>query len=182
MISIICITCTSTFFAIFLATQARDNAPHYQHSEIGYNYRMSNICAGIGRGQMEVLSSRVDRRREINELYRKGLSGIKGISFQTEPSSLFFSNYWLTSILVDESITGGVTREDLRISCEKANIETRPLWKPMHMQPVFFSAPFYGDSTCEKLFDQGLCLPSGTSLTNDQIFYVIDTLRSMLVR
>ncbi len=121
----------------FLASQARDNAPHYQHSEIGYNYRMSNICAGIGRGQMFVLPQRILQRRKNNEYYRKHLSDIEGISFQTEPSTDYYSNYWLTSILVDPEKTNGVTREDIRIALDKANIESRPLWKPMHLQPVF---------------------------------------------
>lgn len=166
---------------MFLATQARDDAPHYQHSEIGYNYRMSNVCAGIGRGQAEVLPQRVLRRREVNSIYRKAFASIAGITLQTEPSKRYFSNYWLTSILVDPVQTGGVTREDIRLACEAANIETRPLWKPMHLQPVFASAPFYGDGTSERLFNDGLCLPAGTSLTDEQIHYVaavvIDTLK-----
>lgn len=158
---------------MFLATQARDNAPHYQHSEIGYNYRMSNVCAGIGRGQAAVLPLRVERRRQINEIYRKAFSRLRGITLQSEPNEKFFSNYWLTSILVNPAETGGVTREDLRLACDEANIETRPLWKPMHLQPVFADTPFYGDGTSEKLFDDGLCLPSGSILTDEQIIHVI---------
>lgn len=163
---------------MFLATQARDNAPHYQHSEIGYNYRMSNICAGIGRGQMEVLPDRIVRRREVNKIYREGLKEVKGISFQTEPDERYFSNHWLTSVIIDPAETGGVTREDIRLACERANIETRPLWKPMHLQPVFSSAPFYGDGTSEKLFNDGLCLPSGTSLSDEQINSVINIVKN----
>jgi len=163
--------------ARFLATQARDAAPHYQHSQIGYNYRMSNIVAGIGRGQMEVLQQRVEQRRKNNQHYRKYLSQIKGITFHTEPSSDFFSNYWLTAIIIEPENTGGITREDLRLALEKANIESRPLWKPMHLQPVFQSCAFYGDGTSEHLFAQGLCLPSGSSLTNSDIQRVVDVIQ-----
>lgn len=165
---------------MFYATQARDNAPHYQHSEIGYNYRMSNICAGIGRGQMEVLEQRVQRRREINSIYREAFKGIEGISFQTEPSEKFSSNYWLTSIIIDPVKINGVTREDIRLACEAVNIETRPLWKPMHLQPVFASAPFYGDGTSEKLFEEGLCLPSGTNLKMPELIQVINIIKQTL--
>jgi dTDP-4-amino-4,6-dideoxygalactose transaminase len=165
---------------MFYATQARDVAPHYQHSKIGYNYRMSNICAGIGRGQMEVLQEHVSKRRSNNQFYRQALSGIIGISFQTEPNEHFFSNYWLTSILIDPKKTGGKTREDLRLALEKANIESRPLWKPMHLQPVFSDCPFYGDGTSEKLFDNGLCLPSGSMLTADDLKAVTVVLKDVL--
>ena len=149
--------------ARFLATQARDEAPHYQHSHIGYNYRMSNILAGIGRGQMLVLNDRVKQRRANYAFYEQALKDIPGISFQTEPIDCF-SNRWLTSILVNPAKTNGVTRENLRLHLEKDNIESRPLWKPMHMQPVFASAPFYGATVSERLFEQGLCLPSGSNL------------------
>ena len=150
--------------AKFLATQARDEAPHYQHSQIGYNYRMSNILAGIGRGQMEVLTDRVARRREINSWYRDILVGRDGIEFQTEPNSDYYSNYWLTAITIDPEICG-VNREFVRRKLLEENIESRPLWKPMHLQPVFQNAPFFGNGTSENLFDQGLCLPSGSNLT-----------------
>ncbi|MCD6010579.1 MAG: epsN [Flavipsychrobacter sp.] len=163
--------------ARFLATQARDEAPHYQHSRIGYNYRMSNLCAGVGRGQMLILAKRIEQRRSIYEQYHNHLAGKKGIEFVDEPSG-YFSNRWLTTILVDEN-EAGFTREDLRLALEKENIESRPLWKPMHMQPVFEEYPFYGDGTAEQLFRDGLCLPSGSNLSNDdmaQIFAVIDTL------
>jgi dTDP-4-amino-4,6-dideoxygalactose transaminase len=163
---------------VFYATQARDNAPHYQHSEIGYNYRMSNICAGIGRGQMEVLENRVARRREINQMYREAFRGIDGIALPANPGKDFQSNYWLSTILVDPARTGGVTREDIRLACDAANIETRPLWKPMHLQPVFASAPFHGDGTSESLFNDGLCLPSGSSLTNEEITRVVETVKA----
>lgn len=165
--------------ARFLATQARDAAPHYQHSHIGYNYRMSNVVAGIGRGQMLVLEDRIKQRRANNEFYRKGLQKVEGISFQTEPSSDYFSNYWLTSILVDPLKTGGKTREDIYDVLNENNIESRPLWKPMHMQPIFSGCPYYGDGTSERLFRDGLCLPSGTSLSFDDVDRVMKTIESM---
>jgi len=165
--------------ARFLATQARDAAPHYQHSHIGYNYRMSNVVAGIGRGQMLVLEDRIKQRRTNNEFYRKGLEKVEGISFQTEPSSDYFSNYWLTSILVNPLKTGGKTREDIYDVLNENNIESRPLWKPMHMQPIFSGCPYYGDGTSERLFRDGLCLPSGTSLSFDDIDKVIKAIESM---
>ncbi len=160
----------------FLATQARDEAPHYQHSQIGYNYRMSNIVAGIGRGQMEVLVDRVRQRRANNQRYRDFFEVIEGISFQTELSSDYYSNYWLTAILIDPEKTGGITREDIRLNLEVENIESRPLWKPMHMQPVYQGTKFYGTGICEILFEQGLCLPSGSNLTDkdfERIFSVL---------
>lgn len=166
--------------ARFLATQARDPAPHYQHSQVGYNYRMSNIVAGIGRGQMLVLQTRVEQRRANNKFYREKLSDLNCISFQTEPTNDFYSNYWLTSILIDPELSGGKTREDVRIALEQANIESRPLWKPMHLQPVFQDYPFYGDGTSEKLFEQGLCLPSGSGLTENDLYRVVEVIKSTL--
>ena len=126
--------------ATFLATQARDPATHYQHSHIGYNYRMSNICAGIGRGQMEVLPERINQTRRNFSFYEKHLSQFPGISFVDEPEG-FFSNRWLTTIFVDPAESGGITREDIRLTLEKENIESRPLWKPMHLQPVLKIIP-----------------------------------------
>lgn len=161
----------------FYATQARDKAPHYQHSEIGYNYRMSNICAGIGRGQMLVLQEHIDKRRANNAFYRQELGSIKGISFQTEPDKRFYSNYWLTAILVDPKETAGKTREDLRRALEVENIESRPLWKPMHLQPVFAHCPYYGNGTSEKLFNNGLCLPSSSILTDENLQRVVDLIK-----
>ncbi len=156
--------------ARFLATQARDEAPHYQHSKIGYNYRMSNLCAGVGRGQMEVLPARIAKRREIYDKYFEKLSGKKGIHFLEEPF-WYISNRWLTTILIDPA-EAGFTREDLRLALEKENIESRPLWKPMHLQPVFEQYPFYGDGTAEKLFQNGLCLPSGSNLESEDLFRI----------
>jgi dTDP-4-amino-4,6-dideoxygalactose transaminase len=154
--------------ARFLATQARDEAPHYQHSQIGYNYRMSNILAGIGRGQMEVLDERVAQRRANNQRYREFFAGVDGITFQTEPDADYFSNYWLTAILIDPAKTGGISREDVRLALDAENIESRPLWKPMHLQPVYEGTKFFGAGVCEQLFEQGLCLPSGSNLTEQE--------------
>lgn len=153
--------------ARFLATQARDAAPHYQHSHIGFNYRMSNIVAGIGRGQMEVLNDRIEARRANHNFYKEKLGFSKGICF-LEESAGSYSNYWLTTIIVDPAKTGGKTREDIRLALEKENIESRPLWKPMHLQPVFAHCPAYVDGTSERLFTNGLCLPSGSNLTMEQ--------------
>lgn len=152
---------------IFLSTQARDNAPHYQHSEVGYNYRMSNICAGIGRGQMEVLEEHVGLRRKMHEFYKDYFKDVEGVTVFSEPDSNYFSNHWLSAIVLDPSKTGGKTREDLRLALEQANVESRPLWKPMHLQPVFESYPYYGKNVSEKLFDDGLCMPSGSNLTEE---------------
>ena len=155
--------------ALFYATQAREQAPHYQHEKIGYNYRMSNICAGIGRGQMFVLDEHIARRRAIHDLYVKLLAGVKGVKVMCQPEGGDFnSNYWLTCITVDPE-EAGFTREDVRLALDADNIESRPLWKPMHLQPVFKDAPFYGNGTSERLFEIGLCLPSGPKLTDEDI-------------
>jgi dTDP-4-amino-4,6-dideoxygalactose transaminase len=152
--------------AVFLATQARDAAPHYEHSEIGYNYRMSNICAGIGRGQMEVLDSHVGYRRRMHQFYIELFASIAGVTVFVEHDSTYYSNHWLSAILIDPKLSGGKSREGLRLALEAANIESRPLWKPMHLQPVFQDCPYYGAREAETLFEQGLCLPSGSNLTN----------------
>ena len=164
--------------ATFLATQARDAAPHYEHSQIGYNYRMSNICAGIGRGQMEVLSERTEQRRENFNYYHEHLNRLSGVSFVKEPEG-YFSNRWLTTILIDPKESGGVTREDVRLALEKENIESRPLWKPMHLQPVFKGYPYYGGKVSEQLFDHGLCLPSGSNLAVSELERVIECILSV---
>lgn len=161
----------------FLSTQARDEAPHYQHSKIGYNYRISNLCAGVGRGQMEVLAKRIEQRRAVYNMYVERLSGVKGISLVAEPQG-YFCNRWLSAILIDPAVAG-FSREDLRLAFEKDNIESRPLWKPMHLQPVFDKYPYYGNGTSDKLFENGLCLPSGSNMTDDdmkRIFAVLDSL------
>lgn len=164
---------------LYLATQARESELHYQHTEIGYNYRLSNICAGIGRGQMLVLDEHMARRREIHSLYLKGLNGLNGLTVKDNPSADFNSNFWLTCLLVDSDITG-FNREDLRLILEAENIESRPFWKPMHLQPVFEAAPYYGNGVSEHLFNMGLCLPSGSMLTDEEVLKVIDTIRALI--
>ncbi len=163
----------------FLSTQARDNAPHYQHSQIGYNYRMSNIVAGIGRGQMEVLDLRVKQRRDNYKFYKEIFKNTKGISFLDEPDERFFSNYWLTTILID-SDKAGFSNTDLRLAFEAENIESRPLWKPMHLQPVFENYPAYLNGVSEELFSKGLCLPSGTNLSDIDKKRIIDVIKSFI--
>lgn len=165
--------------AVFYATQARDPAPHYQHSEIGYNYRMSNICAGIGRGQMEVLDKHVALRRNMHDFYEKLFRDINGVTVFSAPSTDYFSNYWLTSILIDPLKTNGISRETLRLAFEAENIESRPLWKPMHLQPVFSNYPYYGTEIAETLFDIGLCLPSGSNLTNQERGRIANVVKSI---
>ena len=152
--------------AVFLATQARDDAPHYEHSEIGYNYRMSNICAGIGRGQMEVLDDHVALRRANNQFYTDLFSSNKGVTVFSEAHSSLFSNHWLSCITFDAHSSYSV--KALRLALSADNIESRPLWKPMHLQPVFADAPYYGTDVSEKLFMSGLCLPSGSNLSSEQ--------------
>ena len=163
--------------ATFLATQARDDAPHYQHSQIGYNYRMSNVLAGIGRGQMEVLDDRVEARRKVFDFYKKELSLFKNITFVEEPEG-FYANRWLTTILTDSFST----REKIRLALEKENIESRPLWKPMHKQPVFESFPAYVDGTSEDLFERGLCLPSGSNLSKKDLKRVVEGIKNALLK
>ena len=156
--------------AKFLSSQAKEPAPYFHHTEIGYNYRMSNICAGIGRGQMEVLSLRVFQRRRNFLYYKRLLNGFVNIEFQDEPDIDYMSNRWLTAIMINDD---HIKKEDLRLYLEKQNIEARHVWKPMHLQPVFASHPFYGDGTSENIFDKGLCLPSGSNLNNLQLNRVI---------
>ncbi len=153
--------------ARFLSTQAREPAVHYEHKEIGFNYRMSNVIAGIGRGQMKVIDDRVEKKREINQWYRK-LINLEGVKFLSEPSSDFFSNHWLSCIQIDSKVTG-FKAEDLRIALLAENIESRPLWKPMHLQQAYSGYPAYTNGTSENLFETGLCLPSGTNLTSEEL-------------
>jgi len=160
--------------AKFLATQARDEAPHYQHSQIGYNYRLSNICAAIGLGQLQVLSERVEKRRANFEFYKSSLRNYNDVFFVEEQRDCF-ANRWLTTIILEN-----LDKEFLRQELEKDNIESRPLWKPMHMQPVFNEAPMYGGSVCEDLFKKGLCLPSGSNLTNKDRDRVLNQIKQVL--
>lgn len=163
--------------ARFLAAQARDSAPHYEHSTFGYNYRLSNICAAIGLGQMEVLDARVARRREIFARYKAALSR-PGITFMPEPGGLH-STRWLTALTIDPTETG-VTREDIRLMLLEHQIESRPLWKPMHMQPLYAGAPYHGTGVDERLFANGLCLPSGSDMTDEQQDEVIERVTALL--
>ena len=164
--------------ARFLATQAKDHAPHYEHSEMGYNYRMSNISAAIGVGQLSVLAQRVAARRANYSFYQTLLGEIKGVHFLPEPQG-YFSNRWLSCVLIDPSLTGGIGREDVRLAMEKENIECRPLWKPMHLQPLFQDAPYFGNHYSKELFDLGLCLPSGSNLTDDQKQRIANQLKNV---
>lgn len=161
--------------AVFLATQARDEAPHYQHSHIGYNYRMSNVLAGIGRGQMEVLDKRVEARRANHEYYFNALKDIKGIEFLIEPEG-YFSNRWLSCILTPSY----EVREKLRLGLLEENIESRPLWKPLHLQPIFNKNEQFMDGTSEDLFNKGLCLPSGSNLSKSDLERVVLTIKKVL--
>ncbi|WP_106793714.1 DegT/DnrJ/EryC1/StrS aminotransferase family protein [Aquimarina sp. Aq78] len=161
--------------AIFLATQARDNAPHYEHSEIGYNYRMSNITAGIGRGQMEVLDAHVDNRRSNFEFYKKNLEDSSEIKFLEEPSG-YHSNRWLTCV----ETSSYKLREGIRLSLAEENIESRPLWKPMHQQAVFADCDAYLNGISDDLFDRGLCLPSGSNLEEDDLYRIVSVIKNVL--
>ncbi|MBW3517551.1 DegT/DnrJ/EryC1/StrS aminotransferase family protein [Flavobacterium sp. NKUCC04_CG] len=175
--ALVCQTKAAKDKAVFLSTQARDDAPHYQHSQIGYNYRMSNIAAGIGRGQMEVLADRVQQRRANNSFYRQLFQDIAGVTVFVEPSADFFSNHWLSCITLDEKICGK-TAEQLRLHLLEDQIESRPLWKPMHLQPVFEGSAYYGGQVAEDLFKTGLCLPSGSNLEEDELHRIATAIRS----
>lgn len=159
----------------FYATQAREQRPYYYHETIGYNYRLSNVSAGIGCGQMDVLQPHVELRRAIHDFYTKELAEINGLSVQQNPSTDFNSNFWLSTVLIDPKT--GKDPESLRQFMLDAGVETRRLWRPMHMQPVFADAPYYGGTTCETLFDRGLCLPSGSGLKEEELRYVADKIK-----
>jgi len=164
---LICKTDTDKQQAIFLASQAKDKAIHYQHSEVGYNYRMSNVLAGMGRGQMEILDEHIVLRQEVNKFYKDLFKSIKGVSILEVPNPDFISNHWLSCILIDEKMLGH-TKEDIRVQLLKDNIESRPLWKPMHLQPIFSKFKYYGNNISEELFNKGLCLPSSSNLNNSE--------------
>lgn len=166
--------------ARFLATQARDPAPYYQHTEIGYNYRLSNICAGIGRGQLKVLDERVNARRKNFEFYKQQLGTIPGVRFLAEPEGMF-SNRWLSTITFEKSDNQLVDPEKVRLALESQNIESRPLWKPMHLQPVFKESPAYVTGVAQKIFEKGLCLPSGSNLTEAQKSRVVEGLKKQIM-
>ena len=162
--------------ARFLSTQARDDYPHYEHSEIGYNYRMSNVCAAIGIGQLEVLKDRVKKRRYIHDYYKEHLSSLKDIHF-LEDLPGFYSNRWLTTIVLSKNSV--INREDIRLSLLKENIESRPLWKPMHLQPIFKKYQAYVTGIGEDLFNRGLCLPSGSNMDENDLKRVVNNIRNL---
>ena len=176
--ALICTDEESARRVLFFATQARENRPYYYHEHIGYNYRLSNVSAGVGCGQMDVLPERVTRRRAIHQLYKEGLSNLAGVTVQCNPTEEFDSNFWLSTILIDPAT--GFTPEDVRVAMLNAKIETRLLWRPMQMQPIFRDAPYYGGDVSQRLFETGLCLPSGSVLTDEQISRVIDELHRIL--
>ena len=165
--------------AIFLATQACNKAPHYQHTEIGYNYRMSNILAGIGRGQMGVLDKHIGLRRRNHQFYQELFKDVNGITVFTEPNLNYLSNHWLSCIIINKKKTG-FSREDVRLQLEEDNIESRPLWKPMHLQPVFKDCKYYGNNIAEELFNKGLCLPSGSNLDESDLQRISESINKLL--
>jgi len=173
--ALVCNTKEQKIKTIFLSTQARDQAPYYQHSEVGYNYRLSNICAGIGRGQMEVLDDRVSKRRANHHFYKELFADIEAVNIFTEVSPDFYSNHWLSAITLDSDKTDK-NIYDLMAAFAEENIETRPLWKPMHLQPIFKDCPYYGENVAEELFNKGLCLPSGSNLTDDDKKRIYDVI------
>lgn len=170
--ALICPDATAAGHVKFLATQAREPMPYYFHKELGFNYRLSNISAGIGCGQMEFIADRVARRRAIHELYAEGFKNLDGISVHNNPADDVKSNFWLTTILFDEH--SGISPEDARLALEAENIESRWLWRPMNMQPIYADAPYYGGKCAEGIFGRGLCLPSGSILTDGDVERVID--------
>lgn len=168
--------------AVFFATQARESFPYYQHENIGYNYRMSNICAGIGRGQMTVLDEHIAHHRRLAALYASLLADVEGVDFHANPSPKSDANFWLSTITIDPSLTGGLTPDELRLHFESLNIETRLLWKPMHMQPVFSNAPAYTNGVSSSLFSRGLCLPSGPWVTEEDVEMIVSEIKRLASR
>ena len=164
---------------MFYATQAREAFPYYQHEEIGYNYRMSNICAGIGRGQLTVLDDHIAHHRHVHQVYERELKGVKGITLKGSPDERFNANYWLCTILIDKELTG-FDYEELRVALDAKGIETRPLWKPMHLQPVYADSPSYVDGTAERLFNKGLCIPAGPCVTDEDVAYIVAEIKALL--
>jgi dTDP-4-amino-4,6-dideoxygalactose transaminase len=179
--ALVCNDAESKKKTIFYATQARENERYYQHEEVGYNYRLSNISAGIGRGQMEVITKFVNRRREIHQYYADKLSDLRGVRFHEAPNNKFFSNYWLTIVQIDFNMYKDKNLENLFIHMENHQIECRPVWKPMHLQPVYKDCPYYGNGVSESIFQQSLCLPSGAGLTNEDLEIVVTSIREYLV-
>lgn len=176
--ALVCHTPQDKQSIIFYATQAREDFPHYQHETIGYNYRLSNICAGIGRGQMTILQEHITHHKHLHALYQEAFSTMPGITLHANPNEDFDANYWLSTILIDAQLTG-FTPEQLRLHLASHQVESRPLWKPMHMQPVFSQSPAYVDGTSQRLFSQGLCLPSGPCVTESDIDFIIDLIQTL---
>lgn len=166
--------------AVFYATQSKDEAVHYQHSHIGYNYRMSNICAGIGLGQMEVLEKNIETRKKMHSFYQDVFSKIDDIKVFDSSQEESYSNHWLTSVLINANAANKITREHLRLALEQDNIESRPIWKPMHLQPLFAGFPYYGGQVAEDLFSRGLCLPSGSNLTENDTYRIEQAIKSFV--
>ena len=164
---------------MFYATQAREPFPYYQHEKIGYNCRMSNICAGIGRGQMTVLNEHIAHHRRIHELYKQAFADVDGIELKSNPDERFNANYWLSTILIDKNVTG-FDYEELRIALDAKGIVTRPLWKPMHLQPIFANNPRYVDGTAERLFNKGLCIPAGPCVTDEDVAYIVREIKKCM--
>ena len=164
---------------MFYATQARENYPYYQHEKIGYNYRMSNISAGIGRGQMTVLDEHIAHHRRVHALYKAAFADVDGIELKDNPTADFNSNYWLSTILVDK-VVAGIDYEEMRVALDAKGIETRPLWKPMHLQPVFANSPAYVDGTSEELFNKGLCIPSGPYVKDEDVKIIVDEIIKLI--
>lgn len=175
--ALVCPDAESKKRALFFATQAREPFPYYQHEHIGYNYRLSNISAGIGRGQMTILDEHIAHHRRLAALYQELFAEIDGISYHANPSAESDSNYWLSTIEIDPQVTGK-TPEDLRLHLAAINVETRPLWKPMHLQPVFAQAPAYVNGVSEALFGRGLCLPSGPCVSEDDVRMIVNEIRN----
>ena len=177
--ALICQNAEDKNTVMWYATQARDAYPYYEHTAIGYNYRMSNICAGIGRGQMTVLDDHIAHHRHVHDLYEKAFADMEGITLMSNPDSRFNANYWLCTILIDKELTG-FDYEELRVTLDTKGIETRPLWKPMHLQPVFKNNPCYIDGTSEKLFNKGLCIPAGPCVTDENVTYIVTEIKNCM--
>lgn len=176
--ALICNTKALKDEAVFLATQAKDDAPHYEHSRLGFNYRLSNISAGIGRGQLKVLDQRVRQKKEIYNYYADALIDLPGIKFLA-PQADTFNNHWLSTIIVDPKASNGITREDIRLALNQENIESRPLWKPMHLQPFYKDALYFGGDVAAQLFENGLCLPSDTKMSSSDLQRVVTVIKEL---
>lgn len=178
--ALVCPDDASRARAVFFATQAREPFPYYQHEHIGYNYRMSNICAGIGRGQMTILDEHIAHHRHLASLYAQLFEAIPGITFHGNPNPHTDANFWLSTITVDPDLTGGLTPDAIRLHLDKLGVETRLLWKPMHLQPVYADAPAYVNGVSEHLFSRGLCLPSGPWVTDENVRMIVNEIASLL--